>query len=96
MAGDERYEMEYLPDECVSDSFAVGEVAWSAKYHTSCEVMATLDTRHEQSYGPCYRVWIREVSNEDNLGGGYNAFVPAYDLGKLEHLKTYGINTARV
>lgn len=96
VSGDERYEMEYLPEECVSNDFAIGEVAWSAKYHTACEVMAALDAKHEKGYGPCYRVWIRETSEEDNIGGGYNAFVPAYDLGKLEHLEAYGINTKRI
>ena len=96
VAGDERYETEYLPDECVSDSFATGEVAWSAKYHTSCEVLEAVNAKHEKLYGLCYRVWIREASSENNIGGGYNAFVPAYDLGKLEHLKAYGINTGRI
>lgn len=97
VAGDERYEMEYLPDECVSDSFAIGEVAWSAKYHTSCEIRAKLEDRYMDKYNTtCYRVWIREPTDSMQEFGGFNAYVPAYDLGKLEHLSEYGLNTGRI
>ena len=92
--GEERFEIEYLPEECVAEEFEVGEVAWSAKYHTSCEVMAKLENKYNDTYGTnCYRIWIREPSEHATTFGGFNAYVPAYDLGKLEHLKDYGLNT---
>lgn len=95
--GDDKFEIEYLPEECVSEEFEVGEVAWSAKYHTSCEVMAKLEDRYNDTYGTnCYRIWIREPSEHAATFGGFNAYVPAYDLGKLEHLKEYGLNTKRL
>lgn len=94
--GDEKKEIEYLPDDCVGETFDVGEIAWSAKYHTSCEVLAKLDESQYSSYGNCYRVWIRESTESMHNFGGFNAYVPAYDLGKLEHLKEYGLDTRRI
>lgn len=94
--GDEKKDTELLPDDCVGESFEVGEIAWSAKYHTSCEVMAKLDEVKYETYGNCYRVWIREGTESSHTFGGFNAFVPAYDLGKLEHLKEYGLDTKRI
>jgi hypothetical protein len=92
--GEEKAEIEYLPEECVAEEFEIGEIAWSAKYHTSCEVRAKLEDRYIDKYNtPCYRVWIREPTDSMQDFGGFNAYIPAYDLGKLEHLKEYGLNT---
>ena len=75
----------------------MGEVAWSAKYHTSCEIRAKLDDKYIDQYNTaCYRVWIREPTETSEDFGGFNAYVPSYDLGKLEHLKEYGLNTGRI
>jgi len=95
--GEEKTEIEYLPEECVSEDFILGEVAWSAKYHTSCEIRAKLEDRYIDQYNTtCYRVWIREPTETSEDFGGFNAYVPSYDLGKLEHLKEYGLNTGRI
>jgi hypothetical protein len=95
--GDEKAQIEYLPEECVSEDFTIGEIAWSAKYHTSCEIRAKLEDRYMDEYNtPCYRVYIREPTDSIQEFGGFNAYVPAYDLGKLEHLKQYGLNTGRI
>jgi hypothetical protein len=92
--GEEKAEIEYLPEECVAEEFEIGEIAWSAKYHTSCEIRAKLEDRYMDKYNtPCYRVWIREPTDSMQDFGGFNAYIPAYDLGKLEHLKEYGLNT---
>lgn len=94
-SGDEKHEVGYLPEECVSYAFTVGEVAWSSIHHTSCEVRRILEDKYENMYGcPAYQVWINEPSEFGQ--GGYNAFVAAYDLGKLSHLEKYGVNTRRL
>jgi hypothetical protein len=88
--GEDRYKTTLLPDKCISEEFKVGEVVWSAKYHTSCEIMAILPEKYLAMYGvPCYRVWINEPSEE--IGGGFYAMAPAYDLGKLTHLEEIGV-----
>lgn len=96
--GDEKAHIEYLPEECVAEYFEEGEIAWAAKYHTSCEVITKLkEEKYEDRYcTPCYRVWIREPTDSTQEYGGFNAYIPAYDLGKLEHLKQYGLNTKRI
>lgn len=91
--GEDRLEVQFLPEECVSESFDIGEVAWSAKYHTSCEVLAKLDKfTYEGKYGACYRVWIREPTETPQSFGGFNAYVPAYDLGSLKHIEGLDAN----
>ncbi|HSG32125.1 MAG TPA: hypothetical protein VLB82_11355 [Thermodesulfobacteriota bacterium] len=92
-----------LPDECVSDLFAENEVAWSAIYHKPCIVRKQLEEKYTEKYGcPCYQIYIMEDVEEPSpyfphiLKGGFNAFSPAYDIGKLEHLVKFGINVERI
>jgi hypothetical protein len=95
--GDAKAITEYLPEECVGESFNLGEIAWSAKYHTSCEILSELENKYTQKYqSPCYKVYIREPTQSTQEFGGFIAYVPGYDLGKLEHLKEYGCNTQRL
>ena len=91
LSAEERQKIEYLPEECVSQDFEVGETAWSAKYHTSCEIIGLLDEeKYGSKYGKCYSIYVREAS-ESGFGGFYGA-APAYDLGKLNHLQEFGVN----
>jgi len=99
VVGEDRYKPAILPDACMADEFSRGEIAWSAAYHAPCEVIKRLEGKvYEEKYGAnCYQVWIKEKSVDANTGfglagGGFNAFVPAYELGKLSHLKAYGVN----
>jgi len=78
---DERLTAHYYPDECMSDDFAEGEIAWSATYHAAVEVkhrltaeylatkkgMAMVD--YEKKYGcPAYSVYVRQkVQDDDNF-----------------------------
>lgn len=96
IVGEEKHEVEYLPDECVAEEFAPGEVAWSAVYHAPCEVIAEetkKDFYLDKYSSVAYRVWVREPSEHYGKIGGFFASHLAYDIGKLEHLKDYGINT---
>ena len=97
---EERLTPHYFPDECVSESFQVGEVVWSAKYHAP----AVVDKKHEnptylEKYGSeAYQIYIFEKEAEEldfvsTAGkGGFYASSCAHDLGKLNHLAKLGID----
>jgi hypothetical protein len=112
---EERLTPHYFPDECVSDDFAYGEVAWSSTYHGTVVVRERLDPEYlatkkamvtmdyEAKYGcPCYSIYVvQKVDSEDTnfssvQSGGFNAYAPAYELGKLQHLKKYGVILERL
>ena len=61
------------------------------------------DTNYERKYSSkCYAIYVIQKVREDlhvwsNVGtGGFNAYQLAYDLGKLEHLKKYGVDLSRI
>ena len=92
-----------LPDQCISEDFEVGEKVWCATYDAPAEVDARLDDSYIDRYGvPCYKVYIFEKVNASETWfpgietGGFAAYQPAYDLGKLSHLKEYGVNLEKV
>ena len=78
---EERLEPHYYPDECMSEEFSEGEIAWSATYHTSVEIKKKLtreflDSRkgmdtvdYEKKYGcPAYAIYVRQkVESEDTF-----------------------------
>ena len=112
---EERSQIEYFPDECVSEDFAEGEIAWSSTYHSTVVVDKRFTREYqagspglnnfdyEAKYGTyCYSVYVvQKVDAEDTYfssvqSGGFNACVPAYELGKLEHLKKYGLDLSKM
>ena len=109
---EERRELEYFPDECVSEDFDVGEIAWSSTYHSTVIVDQKLTKQYisdksglqafdyERKYGThCYSVYVLQKVQTEDLDiqtGGFSAYVPAYELGKLEHLKKYGLDLSRI
>ena len=61
------------------------------------------NTDYEAKYGcPVYCIYVRQkVDSEDTFfsnvtAGGFSAYVPAYELCKLEHLKEYGVRIDRL
>jgi hypothetical protein len=94
-----------LPDACVSDEFAVGDTVWSAKYHSTATVKAVYDAEYCNSktglgtinyvekYGAnCYNIYVHQSTDDYSAAGpGFYADSLAYDLGKLSHLKKYGV-----
>lgn len=62
-----------LPEECLADSFEVGQVVWSARHNCLAEVMAKFND-------DTYRIW---------LGGGQEqqSYQPYWELGSLAHLE---------
>jgi hypothetical protein len=113
--GEERKAIDYFPDECVSEDFAEGEIAWSAIYHSAVKIGKRMTTEYQESKpglavvdyeskyaSPCYQIYvIQKVDSEDTFfssvtQGGFSAYSTAYDLGKLEHLKKYGVDLNRL
>lgn len=95
--GDDAFKVSLLPENCVADSFDIGEIAWSAKYHAPCKIMKKLEDKYDKLYeSSCYRVWIVERSDETFNQGGFYANQLAYDLGKLAHLDEYGIDASNL
>jgi hypothetical protein len=112
---EERLNTHYFPDECVSEDFSLGEIAWSAQYHSTVVIKGRLtpeylasksgmtSVNYEDKYGcPCYSIYVvQKVESEDTYfsnvqSGGFSAYAPAYELGKLTHLEKYGINLERI
>lgn len=87
-----------LPEECISDDFDNEEVAWSAIYDAPCTIIQKYDDkRYIPMYGTSvYQIWVKQESEMYPGSGGFYATSAAYDIGKLEHLKNYGVNTERL
>ena len=95
-----KHKIGYLPDECVADSFEVGEKVWCARYDLPGIVKNETihnSTNYVEKYGArCYQVYVIELTNFESpyFGfqerGGFNSHCLAYDLGSLKHLEKYG------
>ena len=62
-----------------------------------------IDVNYEEKYGSkCYAIYVMEEIREDTEKwanvetGGFSAYSLAYDLGKLQHLKKYGVDLSRI
>jgi len=71
------------------------------EYLASRKGMVSMD--YEAKYGcPCYAIYVIQKIDSDDTNfssastGGFNAYSPAYELGKLQHLKKYGVNLERL
>jgi hypothetical protein len=90
-----------LPDQCVSETFEPGEIVWSAKYQSAAEVIK----QHGQTRdgkANLYQIYIYEKFEQPEVlyvaysgRGGFNAYQPAYELGRLKHLEKYGVDLTR-
>lgn len=76
---EDKKQVAFLPDQCVKESFEVGEVVWSALYHRPARIKHELsvdyqaekpgfmDTNYEKKYGTkCYSVWIITPPSDDD------------------------------
>ena len=74
--GEGRYD--YLPEECVAEDFAHGEIVWSARYHGPAIIKQELsidyqaekpgikDVNYEKKYGSkLYNIWVIEKIDDD-------------------------------
>ena len=95
--GDGRYD--YLPEECVGDTFKEKEIVWCARYHSPAQIRKeVINIDYEKKYGSkCYDICVLEkTENEFSIQGGFRASQLAYDLGKLTHLEKYGVDLSRI
>ncbi len=96
---EERNSVYFLPEQCVSTEFEVGELVWSAKDHASATVIHQ-DTNidYEKIYGSkCYQIYVHENSEEyEAYGPGYYSSALEYDLGSLKHLQEYNIDLKNI
>ena len=74
--GDDKYKVEYLPDECVSDDFIPNEIVWSAKYHAACRIIKKLpDEKYRDKYNcSCYDIYVFEETEGLTKGGFYASY----------------------
>lgn len=102
--GEDKRDVDFIPDKCVSETYQIGETVWSAKYHKAAIIKKELtDIDYEKEYGSkCYRIYVLEPVDSSTSyfphieAGGFYAVSLAYDLGKLEHLQEYGVDLARL
>ena len=99
--GDEKFKTQLLPDKCMAESFEENEIAWSALHNSPVVVLRDLGDKYVDKYDSrCYQVWVNEAIKRDpdkayyvhSAHGGYNAFLPGYDLGKLDHIRELGVD----
>jgi len=76
------FKPEAVPDMAMRDRFKLGEIVWSTQYETACRIEK--EQQHPQ-HGWVYRVWLLSERWKQY------AYVPAYELASLEHLRTLGV-----
>jgi transposase len=85
-----------LPEQCVKETFEVGEKVWSTRDNKFAEILQ--DYGMSDKYDSrCYRLWVLEPCDTsktyfphlDGTRTGYNSFALAYELGSLSHIKEY-------
>ena len=106
LAGEDYTNYGPLPEQCVADSFAVGQYVWSSKYGGIAEIDKDMGQTVEGS--PVYRIYVHQQIDEEkslcdgkrfahhvSTGGGFYAHQPAFELGSLEHLRKYNVDVKR-
>lgn len=101
LSGDAKRQYDYLPENCVSETFVSGQIVWSAKYHATAQIIK--ETPAKADYlGKTYKIYVIEsIDASDSFfpfveRGGFYAFQPAVDLGSLEHLKDFGVDLTKI
>lgn len=96
-AGQSYVRFEPLPDQCISDRFEPGELVWSCRYQAIAEITKPKGLTIDK-LSNVYQIYVLEKVEEQSPYfphvdvGGFYANQPAYDLGKLTHLETHGVN----
>lgn len=101
--GENYFDYEPLPDQCIRDEFRIGELVWSSRHQAMAEVTEDLGL---SSDGTCkiYRVYVYEgvrdiegptYKHYVTSGWGFYAVQRAYDLGSLDHLREAGVRVRR-
>lgn len=91
-----------LPEQCISETFSPKELAWSCKHGAACIIEKAMG-KTKDGVANLYRIFVFEpfeepekrYANFSGSGAGFYSTQPAYDLGRLDHLKQYGIDLER-
>lgn len=75
------FKPELIPDAATRDRFSIGEIVYSAQYNVHAEICKE---DYDKRYGYIYRVWLKGEQQQ-------YAYVPAYELASLEHLRKIGV-----
>lgn len=81
---------------------SIAEICHELSIDYQAEKAGFIDTNYEKKYGAkCYAVRILQPASEDNDSwlssvAGFYSYALAYDLGKLQHLKQYGIDLKKL
>jgi len=88
-----------IPEQCVADSFRIGEKVWFARKNEMAEILDVhKDPMYMEKYGAeCYKLWVVtpcDLSKTffphlDGSKAGYFSHALTYDLGSLKHLQEY-------
>jgi hypothetical protein len=84
VSAEDKRSCDYLPEECVAESFEEGEIAWSAQYHSAVKVVKEYSkeycdskpglgsTDYEKKYSSkCYSIYVlEEVDSSDSFFPG--------------------------
>jgi len=86
-------EYDYIPEECVAEDFAPGEIVWSAKYHSAALICDEIsidhqaekagysDVNYEEKYGSkCYSIYVLTKTDEDDGFSKRKAGFSAFSL----------------
>lgn len=77
-----------LPEECLAEEFAVGEIVWVPGYQCTGEIKKEVPSSNGFK---SYRVYLLDGERKE-----MNVHYPCYDLGKLQHLVDIGVDVKRL
>lgn len=90
-----------LPEQCLAEEFNPLEIAWTSKYSSPC-IIEKLVSKSSDGEANVYKIYVLEPYDEPevryvrNIGtAGFWAYQPAYELGKLDHLRQYGVDVTK-
>lgn len=107
----EYFKPEMLPEQCVKDSFDIGEFVWSVRYGAIARIIKEMPYLASDGSGAkIYQIKVFERIDEEKMlidgkryahhpkdatFGTRNAHQRAYDLGSLAHLSKHGVSIQR-
>lgn len=99
--GENYFEFSPLPEQCVSENFNLNEIAWSARHQGPCIIDKALG-KTKDGLANLYLVYVIEPFEAPEKlyvkswgTPGFYSSQPAYELGRLEHLRVHGVNVER-
>ena len=99
--GENYFDFSQLPEQCVSEVFNDEEIAWSARHQSPCIIDKYIG-KTKDGLANLYRVYVIEPFEAPEKlyvktwgKPGHYTTQPAYELGRLEHLRQYDVDVER-